>query len=128
MLKYWNIINNKQTETVLNMPFWFICFYRINYVNFVIECRLPRPNRFSRSAPPAPRKLEKFNRTKILPVVAFLAREIMIVSNAVKNKLFFFLRFCNGRLLESIWSSISFESLFHGEHETSHVFPFLCNM
>ena len=127
MLKYWNIINYIQTETVLNMPFWFICFYRINYVNFVIECRLPRPNRFSRLAPPAPRKLTKFNRKKPSWWWLFLAARNHDRVKCCLEDFFFFLRFCDGKLLGSIWCSISFESVFHEEHETGDEFFFLCN-
>ena len=91
MLKNWNIIYYKQTETALNMPFWFILFYRKNYVKFLIERRWPRPNRLCRSAPPASRKLKKLIRAKIpLGGNFFRRRNISIVSNAIRYNLFSF--------------------------------------
>ena len=67
-----NLIENKEIDQALVMRSSLIFFYRKNFVKFASERRWPRPNWCSGSAWPALRKLKKFNRTKILSVVAFL--------------------------------------------------------
>ena len=61
-----NLIENKQIDQALNMPFSLIFLNRINSIKFGSQRRWPRPNRPSGSARPASQKLKKFNWTKIL--------------------------------------------------------------
>ena len=60
-----NLIENKQIDQALNMPFSLIFLNRINSEKFGSQRRWPRPNWPSGSARPASHELKKFNQTKI---------------------------------------------------------------